>query len=137
MNVQKLRNRLKNNVKGNNTDTFLKLYEMYDKHRDAILWFLEELDANTYGEYLEKYSGISRGRSYFIAVCGFFELSGVLVSYGMINQNLYFDMFNPTPFWEKAKPIVEGMRNKRPHIYENFELLGNKRLSWRKRRDKR
>ena len=55
----------------------------------------------------------------------------------MINQNLYFDMFNPTPFWEKASLIVEGMRNKRPHIYENFELLSNKRLSWRKRRDKR
>jgi hypothetical protein len=46
-------------------------------------------------------------------------------------------MFNPTPFWEKAKPIVEGMRRKRPHIYENFEILNNKRLKWRKRRSKR
>jgi hypothetical protein len=32
---------------------------------------------------------------------------------------------NATPFWNKAKPIVEGMRT-RPHIYENFELLNNK-----------
>ena len=31
----------------------------------SILWFLEELDANSYGEYLKKYSGISSGRSYF------------------------------------------------------------------------
>ena len=46
-------------------------------------------------------------------------------------------MFNPTPFWEKAKPIVEGMRNKRPHIYENFELLNNKRVSWTKKRNRR
>ena len=95
------------------------------------------MDANNYEEYLEKYSGTSNGRSYFIAVCGFFELSGVLVSYGLIDQNIYFDMFNPTPFWEKAKPIVEGMRNKRPHIYEKFELLNNKRLSWTKKRNGR
>jgi hypothetical protein len=128
---------LKNNPKSNNTDTLLKLYEIYDKHRDAILWFLEELNANNYEEYLEKYSGTSSGRSQFIAVCGFFELSGVLVSSGLIDQNIYFDMFNPAPFWEKAKPIVEGMRNKRPHIYENFELLNNKRISWTKKRNRR
>jgi hypothetical protein len=119
----------------NNTDRILKLYEIYDNHRDAVLWFLEELDANNYEEYLEKYSGASSERSHFIAVCGFFELSGVLVSYGLIDQNLYFDIFNPTPFWDKAKPIVEGMKTKRPHIYENFELLSNKRLTWTKKRN--
>jgi len=128
---------LKNNPKNNNTDTLLKLYQIYDNHRDAVLWFLEEMDANNYQEYVEKYSGTSSGRSQFIAVCGFFELSGVFVSYGLIDQNLYFDMFNPAPFWEKAKPIVEGMRNKRPHIYENFELLNNKRASWTKKRDRK
>ena len=132
-------NRLKkkeksNNPKANNTDTLLKLYQIYDGHRDAILWFLEELDASDYKEYSEKYPGASMERSHFIAVCGFFELSGVLVSHGLIDQNLYFDIFNPTPFWNKAKPIVEGMRTKRPHIYENFELLNNKRLSWTKKR---
>jgi hypothetical protein len=125
----------KNDVK--NADTLLKLYNIYDEHRGSILWFLEELDANSYGEYLKKYSGVSIGRSHFIAVCGFFELSGVLMSYRMIDQNLYFDMFNPTPFWEKAKPIVEGLRNKRPHIYENFELLNNRRLTWTKKRSKK
>ena len=124
----------KSNLKTDNTDTLLKLYQIYDNHRDAILWFLEELEANDYKEYLEKYSGASSERSHFIAVCGFFELSGVLVSYGLIDQNLYFDIFNPSPFWNKAKPIVEGMRTKRPHIYENFELLNNKRLSWTKKR---
>ena len=126
----------KSNPKTDNTDTLLKLYQIYDNHRNAILWFLEELEANDYEEYLEKYSGASTERSHFIAVCGFFELSGVLVSYGLIDQNLYFDIFNPTPFWNKAKPIVEGMRTKRPHIYENFELLNNKRLSWTKKRNR-
>ena len=126
----------KSNPKTDNTDTLLKLYQIYDNHRNAILWFLEEMEANNYEEYLEKYSGASTERSHFIAVCGFFELSGVLVSYGLIDQNLYFDIFNPNPFWNKAKPIVEGMRTKRPHIYENFELLNNKRLSWTKKRNR-
>lgn len=122
-------------TKTKNADTLLKLYKIYDNHRNAILWFLEELDAKDYEDYLEKYPGSSSERSYFIAVCGFFELSGVLVDYDLIDQNLYFDMFNPSPFWDKAKPIVEGMRNKRPHIYEKFELLSNKRLNWTKKRN--
>jgi hypothetical protein len=125
-----------NNPKIENSDTLLKLYQIYDNHRSAILWFLEELGASSYKEYLSKYSGASVERTYFIAVCGFFELSGVFVRRGLIDQDLYFDIFNPAPFWNKAKPIVKGMRAKRPHIYENFELLNNKRLGWAKKRRK-
>jgi hypothetical protein len=118
-----------------NSDILIKLYNIYDSHRDAILWFLEELDVDSYDEYIQKYGGSSIQRSYFIAVCGFFELSGVIVSHRMIDPDIYFDMFNPTPFWNKATSTVEGMRKKRPHIYENFEMLNNKRLSWTKKRE--
>lgn len=117
------------------TDTLIKLYKIYDGHRDAILWFLEELDVNSYEEYIQKY-GTSLQRSYFIAVCGFFELSGVIVKHRMIDPDVYFDMFNPTPFWNKAASTVEGMRKKRPYIYENFEMLNSKRMDWTKKRDK-
>lgn len=127
---------MRNNY-AHNIDTLLSLYKLYDKHRDSILWFLEDLDANNYPEYLQKYPGSSHERSRFIAICGFFELSGVIVKHRLIDQNLYFDMFNPTPFWQKAEPIVKGMRDKRPHIYENSELLNDKRLSWAKKRRKR
>lgn len=119
-----------------NTDILINLYKIYDGHRDAILWFLEELDSDSYEEYLQKYGGSSIQRSYFIAVCGFFELSGVIVKYKLIDPDIYFDMFNPTPFWNKAAPAVEGMRKKRSHIYENFEMLNNKRLEWTKQRNK-
>jgi hypothetical protein len=117
------------------TDTLIKLYKIYDGHRDAILWFLEELDVDSYEEYIQKY-GTSLQRSYFIAVCGFFELSGVIVKHRMIDPDVYFDMFNPTPFWNKAASTVEGMRKKRPYIYENFEMLNSKRIDWTKKRDK-
>jgi hypothetical protein len=126
----------KSKANNNNIDTLLKLYEIYDDHRNARLWFLDELDASNYNEYKEKYSGASMERCHFIAVCGFFELSGVLVNRRMIDQNLYFEIFNPTPFWNKAKPIIEGMRSKRSdlHYYENFESLNSKRLSWKQKR---
>ena len=122
----------------NSTDTLLKLYQIYDDHRNARLWFLDGLDASNYNEYKEKYSGASMERCHFIAVCGFFELSGVLVNHGLIDQGLYFEIFNPTPFWNKAKPIIEGMRNGKSdsHYYENFESLNTKRLSWKKKRSK-
>lgn len=119
-----------------NIDTLLKLYKLYDEHRISILWFLEDLDADSYQEYLQKYPGSSKERSQFLAVCGFFELSGIIVKYKLIDLNLYFDMFNPTPFWQKAEPIVKGMRKKRPFIYENFESLNKKRVIWAKKRRK-
>ncbi len=31
-----------------NSDILIKLYNIYDSHRDAILWFLEELDVDSY-----------------------------------------------------------------------------------------
>jgi hypothetical protein len=49
---------------------------------------------------LEKYSGASMERSHFIAICGCFEFSGVIVNHSLIDQDVYFDIFNPTPFLE-------------------------------------
>jgi hypothetical protein len=128
-------NKRKKKSEVNSTDTLLKLYQIYDDHRNARLWFLDGLDAANYDEYKEKYSGASMERCHFVAVCGFFELSGTLVSHGLIDQDLYFEIFNPSPFWNKAKPIVEGMRSKRPYIYENFESLNSERLSWKEKRN--
>jgi hypothetical protein len=128
---------LKKNAKSYSIDTLLKLYQIYDDHRNARLWFLQGLDAGDYNEYNDKYSGASMERSHFITVCGFFELSGVLVNHGLVDPNLYFDIFNPTPFWNKAKSIIEGMRSKKSdsHYYENFESLNSKRLAWKEKRN--
>jgi len=71
------------------------LYQIYDSHRNAILWFLEELDASDYEGYLQKYSGASTERSHFIAVCGFFELSGVLVTPLPVTIAVPYTKLNP------------------------------------------
>jgi hypothetical protein len=69
-------------------------------------------------------------------VCGFFELSGTLINHGLITTDIYFDIFNPSPFWHKAKPIIEGMRETRPHIYKNFETLSERRANWKEKNQK-
>jgi hypothetical protein len=120
----------------NQATLILELYKIYDTHRDSRLWFLDELDANNYKEYHEKYSGTSKERSHFIAVCGFFELSGTLINHGLITTDIYFDIFNPGPFWHKAKPIIEGMRETRPQIYKNFENLSERRANWKEKNQK-
>ena len=117
-------------------DILFALYDIYDRNRDSILWFLEEFSANSYEEYKQKYPGVSKDRSHFIRVCGFFELSGTLIKRRLIHSDIYFDVFNPNPFWQKAKPIVDGMRHTRPYIYENFELLNEIKLKWSRKRTK-
>ena len=44
----------------NHVNIILELYKIYDEHRDSRLWFLDELDANNYKEYHEKYSAGSK-----------------------------------------------------------------------------
>ena len=117
-------------------DTLFSLYEIYDRNRESFLWFLEDFTAKNYEEYKRKYHGTSKDRCHFIRVCGFFELSGTLVKRGLIDSNLYFDVFNPTPFWQKSKSVIEGMRETRQFIYENFELLNEMKVKWARARGK-
>lgn len=119
-----------------NVEALFSLYNIYDRSRDSFLWFLEDFNVKSYPEYKQKYHGTSKDRSQFIRVCGFFELSGTLVKRQLIDPNLYFDVFNPTPFWNKASPIIEGMRQTRPFIYENFERLNQMKIKWSKKRPK-
>lgn len=115
-------------------EVLLRLYQIYDGRREALLWFLHDLTAKNYSEYKAKYAGTSEERNYFTSVCGFFELSGVLIGRKLLDADLFFDVFNPAPYWQRAKPIVEGMRKARPHIYENFERLDEQRKHWAEKR---
>ena len=118
-------------------EILLQLYQIYDRNREALLWFLHDLTARDYAEYKAKYAGTSKERVSFTSVCGFFELAGVLVNRKLLRADLFFDVFNPTPYWERAKRIVEGMRKARPHIYENFELLEAHRRQWAEKRPRK
>jgi hypothetical protein len=118
-------------------NVLLQLYQIYDRNREALLWFLHDLTARDCAEYKAKYAGTSKERVSFTSVCGFFELAGVLVGRRLLRADLFFDVFNLTPYWERAKPIVEGMRKARPHIYGNFERLDAQRRQWAEKRPRK
>ena len=88
----------------NQASLILDLYKIYDTHRESRLWFLDELDSISYKEYHEKYSGTSKERSHFVAMCGFFELSGTLINHGLISADIYFDIFNLAHFGIRQNP---------------------------------
>ncbi len=114
-------------------ETLLKLYAIYDGNRGSAIWFLSDLSAQDYESFKKKYPSRSRAREHFATVAGFFELAGLLVERKLLNEDLFFDTFNVSAFWAKAKEIVKGMRRDRPRIYENFELVSNRKIRWAKR----
>ena len=65
---------------------------------------------------------------------GNLEMLATLVVNGLISEDLVFDMILFKPRWEKAEPIVYGLRKewKSPRLYENFEVLVQKEAEWEK-----
>jgi len=59
-------------------DILFSLYEIYDRNRDSMLWFLEDFNVKSYEEYKQKYHGTFQERCNFIGVVGFFEFFGIL-----------------------------------------------------------
>jgi len=117
-------------------EIFLRLVELGQSERmvRAIKWFWSELSTKDYEEYKRKYPCGSEGDDCFTTISTFWETVGVLLYYGLINEDLLFDRFMVEPYWEKLKPIVYGMRKayKEPDIAENFEWLSKRAAKWRK-----
>ncbi|MFQ6011990.1 MAG: DUF4760 domain-containing protein [Nitrososphaerales archaeon] len=114
-------------------ETVLRLYSIYDRNRESAIWFLSDLSEKDYESFKKKYPSRSRARAHFATVAGFFELGGLLVERKLLNEDLFFDTFNVSAFWSKAKGIIKGMRRDRPRIYENFELVSRRKIRWVKR----
>jgi len=123
----------------NDAMIILKLTEMRmsDKMEDAFIWMYTQYKANSYEEFKEKYPLTSgtKERKYFSTVCNFFELCGVLVLRGYLNEDLFFDLgFGLDVIWRKVKLIMDDFRKETSvRMYENFELLYDKHEEWLKK----
>jgi len=102
--------------------------------RRAHRWLLEEFDVKSYRRFRQKYPRGSLGSTYFDRVMSDWEILATLALNGLISDDLVFDMFFVKPFWDKAEPIVQGLRKewKSPRLYENFEVLVQRALEWDK-----
>jgi hypothetical protein len=114
----------------------LRIAEIYNTDYDfqAIEWFWGQLkDMSLFEEFRSKYPQGSKEAQLFERFTSRFELVGILVEYGFLNENLYFDRYGSLQIeWEKAKPIIYGLRQEwnDPRFRENFELLAIKGKKW-------
>lgn len=114
-------------------EILLRLMKMNDtpQMEEAMDWFDSGFKAKTHAEFKEKYPEGSPGAKHFNRVMTQFELAGALVSHGILNENLYFDVSGIGFIWEKLGPIVEGARKEMsPMLWENAAWLAERQKKW-------
>lgn len=114
----------------------LKLVEIgqSEPQRAASRWVTSEFSAKDYAEFEQKYPPGSEEAERVGMVLGFLETIGVLVSHGLLNENLVFDLsFGMDPVWEKLGPIIPGWQKATiPALWENAIWLHKRYVAWRK-----
>jgi hypothetical protein len=117
----------------------LKIAELYNTNYDfqAAEWFWgkshkDEIPTSI-DEFESKFPQGSKEFQLFERFTSKFELSGLLIEYGFLDENLYFDRYGALQKeWEKAKPIIYGIRKQwnNPRFRENFEILAIRGKNW-------
>ncbi len=123
---------MRNQTRIRKTDLVMRL-SSFGTRRD----FLEacndifEADFKDYDDFVEKYGSLFSKEqvpmSFFI-VGNFLERIGVLLKNKLLDVSLVSQMMiSVTDFWEKMKPVVEGVRKAehQPGYYQSFEYLYN------------
>jgi hypothetical protein len=89
-----------------------------------------ETDFKDYDDFVRKYGSFFSKRpipmSFFI-VSNFMERIGVLLRNKLLDISMVSQLITVTDFWEKMKPIIEGVREEEHNqkYYEYFEYLYN------------
>jgi hypothetical protein len=116
-------------------DLLLKLMQFTDTPQmvEAMNWFSKGFSAKDYKEFQKKYPNGSAGENHFSRIISSFELAGVLVSQGLLSEDLYFDMSGIGFIWPRLEKIVSGMRKEMDEsLWENAVWLANRQKQWRK-----
>ena len=97
-------------------DMLLRLGEQYNTSYDfdASQWFWSKLHQNeipsTIEEFENKYPQGSREFQLFERFTSKFELAGLLIAYGFLDENLYYDRYGGLQAeGERAKPMIYGI----------------------------
>src|SRR5919197_395521 len=90
-------------------------------------------ETTNYEEFRDKYPQGSKGAQLFERFTSKFELAGILIEYGSLDENLYFDRYGDVQIeWEMSKSVIYGIRKEwnYPRFRENFELLATRGRKW-------
>ena len=84
-------------------------------------------DFKDFDDFVKKYESQNDVSISYQMIGSFFEGLGVLLSEKLIDINLCQKLFTVDMYWEKAKPVVIGLRKQhgKPTLYEWFEYLYN------------
>jgi hypothetical protein len=75
---------------------------------EARAWFFEHFEATSYEDLQARYPAGSKERHLLAEFLGFYESSGVLVSRGLLHEDVFFDApFALELVWARIGPIIE------------------------------
>jgi len=114
----------------------LMLFQTFNtpEQREAGTWFMKEFSARDYNEFKSKYPEGSKEHNYIGDILSSLETAGVLVSHGLLNENLYFDASGIGFIWEKLGPIIAGWQKEAsPALWENAVWLAERQKQWSKK----
>jgi len=116
-------------------EVLLKLLDTLNtpQMQESMTWFGKKFSAKDYKEFKSKYPMGSEGNMHVSQVLGSLELAGVLISHGLLNENLYFDMSGIEFIWSQLGKIIPGWQKEAgPTLWENAVWLAARQKKWKK-----
>jgi hypothetical protein len=113
---------------------YVRLHALKDTpiQAEARAWFFEAFDATSLEELDARCPRGSHERHLFTEFLGFYEGIGVLVSRGLLHEDVYFDgPFALEIVWSRLGPIIGEMQEQvDPAAWENVAWLGKRYERW-------
>ena len=117
-------------------ELLLKLFQTTNtpENTEALNWFNREFKPQkNYKKFKAKYPPGSKGSDSVGRVLGTFETAGVLISQGLLNENLYFDVSGIGFLWPQLAPIIPGWQKEAGgNLWENAVWLAERQKWWQK-----
>jgi len=114
------------------TDLLMRLYSTFmSRETSESLLTIMGLEYGDYNDFIEKYGMPSPEKpvwTSYMMVTNFFNEVGMLLHRKLISIETVDELFGfrVAQFWEKLKPLIEGMRKQlNPHVARWFEYLYN------------
>lgn len=101
--------------------------------QQSMTWFSTEFSAKNYKEFKSKYPMGSEGMRHLSVVLSSFELAGVLISQGLLSEDLYFDMSSIGFIWPQVEKIIpDWQKEAGAALWENAAWLAQRQKQWKK-----
>ena len=112
-------------------ELLIRLWEMGHSPEMRKTWnWVMEFEKHSYEDFIKENPIGSDGWNHFLLIAGFYEMVGVLIKYGAMNEDIVLDCHSTV--WGKLGPLVKGLQKERgsPRLLENYEYLAKRKSEW-------